>query len=354
MALLARAPNAAIAGLWVSMLEAAGIPAHVPGQYLTDEWAATQRIVGNVGADVFVPRERLEEARRVIERDAAAAASAEESAGSGEADGGLDESPESEHETRAVAGAPAAEDPGAATTPVDRRAIWIEIAAVCGILVIPGWVSIAGGLFERHLRPWGLSWSMSDAFVSLGYFIPEIVLVRWVMWRSGAPASEYGWVRLRPVRDLLLGVAVLLAFVLSSGLFAYLVMPDSDAPATSDADAFLRGVKEGTEAPAGPAEWIVFVVFCLVIGLVEELSMRGYLATRLRHLAFSRSGAALVSSAVWSASHLYQGLMPCVLHLFQGLFLAWAFFALKRLWPLVIAHAGFDILLPLARDSLAQ
>lgn len=50
------------------MLEAAGIQAYVPGTYLTDEWAATQRITGNIGADVFVARSRLEEARDVIAR----------------------------------------------------------------------------------------------------------------------------------------------------------------------------------------------------------------------------------------------------------------------------------------------
>ena len=72
-ALLGRAPNAAIAGLWVSMLEAAGIPAHVPGAYLADDWAASQRVFGNIGADVFVPRDRIDEARRVIEKQTFAA-----------------------------------------------------------------------------------------------------------------------------------------------------------------------------------------------------------------------------------------------------------------------------------------
>jgi hypothetical protein len=67
--LLGRAPAPEMAALWASLLEAAGILSLVPGTYLADEWAATQRVTGNVGADVYVPLSRLDEARRVIEHD---------------------------------------------------------------------------------------------------------------------------------------------------------------------------------------------------------------------------------------------------------------------------------------------
>jgi hypothetical protein len=63
---LERAPSPTVAGLWVSMLEAAGIMAYVPGTYLADDWAISQRVMGNLGADVFVPRSRLAEARSII------------------------------------------------------------------------------------------------------------------------------------------------------------------------------------------------------------------------------------------------------------------------------------------------
>jgi hypothetical protein len=68
--LLGRAPNFEMAGVWASLLEAVGILSLVPGTYLLDEWAATQRMTGNVGADVYVPRSRLEDARRAVEHGA--------------------------------------------------------------------------------------------------------------------------------------------------------------------------------------------------------------------------------------------------------------------------------------------
>jgi hypothetical protein len=69
-ALLGRAPDAAIAGVWVSLLEAAGIVAYIPGAALADDWAIAQRTMGNLGADVLVPRSRLEEARAIVAKRA--------------------------------------------------------------------------------------------------------------------------------------------------------------------------------------------------------------------------------------------------------------------------------------------
>jgi hypothetical protein len=65
LVLLERAPNDAVAGALKSLLEGVGIPAHVQGAYLADEFAVTQRLA--VGVEVRVPRARLEEARRLVE-----------------------------------------------------------------------------------------------------------------------------------------------------------------------------------------------------------------------------------------------------------------------------------------------
>ena len=63
----------------------------------------------------------------------------------------------------------------------------------------------------------------------------------------------------------------------------------------------------------------------------------------------SKVSSSAISSAVWAGTHLYQGLVPVLLHFIEGLVLATAFFLLKRLWPLVIAHGGFNLLLAVRR-----
>jgi hypothetical protein len=63
---LRKARNSAIAGLWVSVLEDAGIPTWQPAKFLTDEWAATQSVATGLGSEVCVPRSRLREAEEVL------------------------------------------------------------------------------------------------------------------------------------------------------------------------------------------------------------------------------------------------------------------------------------------------
>jgi hypothetical protein len=68
--LLGRAPNPGMAAVWASLLEAAGILSLIPDTQLADDWAISQRIFRNIAADVYVPRSRLEDARRAIEHTA--------------------------------------------------------------------------------------------------------------------------------------------------------------------------------------------------------------------------------------------------------------------------------------------
>lgn len=53
--------------LVVSILAANGIPAHADGLELQDEWAASQKMLGNIGQEVRVPASSLAEAQRILE-----------------------------------------------------------------------------------------------------------------------------------------------------------------------------------------------------------------------------------------------------------------------------------------------
>lgn len=63
---LIKAPVPAIAEMLMSMLQANGIPAHVDGRLLQDEWAMAQKALGQAGVTVEVPASRLDEARAVL------------------------------------------------------------------------------------------------------------------------------------------------------------------------------------------------------------------------------------------------------------------------------------------------
>ena len=61
-----RAKSPAIASLIVQILKFEGIPAYVGGCLLQDEFAISQRMVGNNCVDIQIPRSCLREARRAL------------------------------------------------------------------------------------------------------------------------------------------------------------------------------------------------------------------------------------------------------------------------------------------------
>ena len=71
-----RAQSRSEAQIVVSVLRSAGIPAYVDGQFLNDEFAASQAIMNLGSVEVQVPHEAAAEARKIL---AEARASAEES-----------------------------------------------------------------------------------------------------------------------------------------------------------------------------------------------------------------------------------------------------------------------------------
>jgi membrane protease YdiL (CAAX protease family) len=224
--------------------------------------------------------------------------------------------------------------------------IWFELAAVCGVILLPGYVSHLWNLFQYHWRPWNRSSSLTSSIHTLTYNLTLIILLRWVISKTGEPPSAFGWVRIRPLRDVLHGVAILVALILLTAILG-LAMPDVPGPSASTFDRFVRGAQTQDPADTGRIiEWIIYVLATLSIGFVEEFAMRGYLMMRLRKLLKSGATAAIVSSALWAGWHLYQGLLPVGIHFVQGLFLAWMFLKLQRLWPLVLAHTGMNLMLP--------
>ena len=64
---LIKAPAPAIAEMLMSMLRSNGITAHVDGRLLQDEWAMTQKVLGQAGVTVQVPRGQLDEARAILD-----------------------------------------------------------------------------------------------------------------------------------------------------------------------------------------------------------------------------------------------------------------------------------------------
>ena len=95
--------------------------------------------------------------------------------------------------------------------------------------------------------------------------------------------------------------------------------------------------------PRAPGEKGLFVLLSLAAGVGEELAFRAFALPALILVTGSVSGSVVLSSAAFGLLHGYQGWMGILRTGLMGLLLAVTFVLTGNLWPLVIAHAGLDL-----------
>jgi membrane protease YdiL (CAAX protease family) len=213
------------------------------------------------------------------------------------------------------------------------RAVWGEVGAVLAVGVVPYLISttVFLALPPSPPRPYWLSALELTAVSSCIIFV-TLYLIR----RSGEPWGRFGLTRPR-VWDVFPGLGLFLAAQLL-WLFCLELMPwDGDPPPGDPAPR-----------PRGPTDYALMVLQYGAAGFAEELVTRAYLVTRFEQLLRSRGAAVLWSSALFAAYHGYQGMVGVTSALAFGIAYGTAFLLLRRVWPLAIGHALYNIHIDLA------
>lgn len=170
-------------------------------------------------------------------------------------------------------------------------------------------------------------------------FVPlSAVLVFLWAWRSRTPWKEIGYVRPRSwPKTIAIAVALGAAFKL---LMKTMVMPLLGAPALNAAYHHLAG---NTAALPG-----MILAVILAAGVGEETVFRGYLFERLGKLFGpgipAKVAIVALTTAWFGLGHYHdQGLPGVEQALFTGAAFGSVFAVTKRIWPLIFAHAAFDL-----------
>lgn len=159
----------------------------------------------------------------------------------------------------------------------------------------------------------------------------------YVVRRSGEPWERFGVTRLRLWDFLFFGPLLLLAAetlwrlqceVLSG--FGVVQFEELFAPPTQPVDYGLMAIKHSANA------------------LAEEVITRAYLITRFESLLRSRAAAVIVSAALFASYHVYQGAAGLINAMVIGVVFGATYLLLRRIWPLVIGHALYNIRIELA------
>ncbi len=126
-----------------------------------------------------------------------------------------------------------------------------------------------------------------------------LALIFYFLWRNGEPPRAVGWSRRNPGAEAVIGAALFpVMFFALSLLQRLLVALGFTAPSTA-LPSFLKAGGAGQTALA--------VVLVAVVAVSEETIFRGYLCLRLRALTGSTAAAVVLSAAVFSLGHGYEG-----------------------------------------------
>jgi membrane protease YdiL (CAAX protease family) len=167
--------------------------------------------------------------------------------------------------------------------------------------------------------------------VGIAEALTPVLLVLYLMARSGEPPSVIGLDATEPARDCLRG-AVLAALIGGSGLALYLV-------------AFHLGLSLTVVPENLPAVWWRIPVLILSAahdGILEEILVVGYLLRRLDQLGWTPWKAILLSAVLRGSYHLYQGFGAFLGNAVMGVIFGILYRRWGRVTPMIIAHTLID------------
>lgn len=124
-------------------------------------------------------------------------------------------------------------------------------------------------------------------------------LICFFLWRNGESYRLIGWRRTGWGKEFGLGLLLFPPFALVTGVFEELFLTLGLTSPEETLPSFL--------AAQGPYEILLALVLITIVALGEETIYRGYLILRFKTLLGSGLAAALISSAIFSLGHAYEG-----------------------------------------------
>ena len=184
---------------------------------------------------------------------------------------------------------------------------------------------LVGSLSSNH------SLDLVLQLVAIAEDLMPVVLVFYLMARSGEPPSVMGLDGRQPGRDLLRG-AILAAVIGGAGLGLYLA-------------AYHLGAELNVVPESLPPVWWRFPVLVLNAahnGILEEILVIGYLLRRLCQLGWTPWKAIIAAALLRGSYHLYQGFGAFLGNAVMGVIFGYLYRRWGRVTPLIVAHVLID------------
>jgi membrane protease YdiL (CAAX protease family) len=207
-------------------------------------------------------------------------------------------------------------------TPAPGSAGWGEVMAVLAVGVVPNLFAALPGPRQDAAPPY---WA--DAVELTGLSACTAFVTLYLIRRGGEPWGRFGLDRPAGI-DFVLGIGMLIVAELVWILVSRFGLPSSNQPFA---------------IPRGSADFALMLVAHAANGFSEELVTRAYLITRLEVLLRSRGWAVVLAAAAFASYHAYGGPFGLVFAFVFGLAYGMAYLGVRRVWPLALGHALFNI-----------
>ncbi len=178
------------------------------------------------------------------------------------------------------------------TIDLSRRAQTIEVAVFL-FLILP---SMA--LSFLVVQQGNVSFMLA-AFSTILRDLALVGLILFFLWHNGEPVSAIGFTFKSAWRDVTLGAVLFPPFLLGAALLESVLQALGLSLPKTTAPSFL--------SPSGVAEYLLAFILVVAVAVTEEAIFRGYLILRFRTVFASAAVAILLSAAVFSLGHGYEG-----------------------------------------------
>ncbi len=175
--------------------------------------------------------------------------------------------------------------------------------------------------------------TLGFVLVAIATILRDLALVSLILffiWRNGESVNNIGWTFKNVWKEIGLGIGLFIPFFFTAAFFESALRLAGFSVPSTPLPSFM--------AARGPAESLLAIVLVTVVALAEETIFRGYLILRLKAITASPVAAALLSAAIFSLGHGYEGSAGVVTVGVMGLAFAFIYMWRQSLVAPIVMH----------------
>jgi membrane protease YdiL (CAAX protease family) len=188
--------------------------------------------------------------------------------------------------------------------------------------------------------------SLNFVLVAISVILRDLALVSLILlfiWRNNEPAAWIGLTLKNSWKEILLGIMLFIPFFLTTALLEKGLQAIGLSVPSKPLPSFL--------AARGTVQFLLAFILVVIVATAEETIFRGYLILRLNAVTANSTAAVLLSAAIFSLGHGYEGSAGVVTVGVMGIVFALVYMWRKSLVAPIVMHFLQDfigiVLLPL-------